>query len=177
MRINTTIGIVGKICSGKSTVASKLKNYYNTPIVSFGSYLFEYSKNNNLLVDRTSLQNLGNKFIQEDSNLFLNKVLDSQSFDPNKIIIEGIRHISIYNELRKMSQTAFFAFIDAPIEIRYQRYLKRQKESDKQISFNEFEEMDKHIVESETDLLKDKCDIILDSEEDDQKVFKYFSHL
>lgn len=152
-----TIGIIGKICSGKSTAAKEISEKLKIPIVSFGSYLLKYSKENHLPTNRESLQNLGNKFIEENSNKFLRDVISTQSEIENLMIIEGIRHISIFENINKISDRSIFIFIDTPFEIRYERYCNRFKESDGVVSKEEFQEIDNHKVERETDLLKEKC--------------------
>lgn len=163
MEIKNTLGLIGRICSGKSTIAKQLSEHFNIPILSFGAYLLNFSKKHELKTDRDSLQNLGSKFIHENSKLFLENVIAFQPFTSDSILTEGIRHLAIYEELKLMSSCSVFAFIDAPIQIRYERYNKRLKEGDKKISFEDFVKIDNHKVESEIDLLKDKCQIVIDS--------------
>ncbi len=164
MEIKYVLGLIGRICSGKSTIAKQLSEHFDIPILSFGKYIFNFSKERDLKTDRDSLQSLGNKFIHENSKLFLENVIASQPTSSNSIIIEGIRHFSIYEELKIISNFSLFVFIDAPLQIRYERYCKRLKEGDEQISLDGFTKIDNHEVESEIDLLKKKCKIILDSE-------------
>lgn len=164
--INTTMGIIGRICSGKSTIAQKLSANFDIPIISFGAYLMQYSKGNNLPTDREALQNLGNAFIKEDSNKFLQNVITAQPVISKTIIIEGIRHLSIQKALTDISKFSIFIFVDASIETRYIRYCNRQKESDKAMSYKEFTTVDNHIVESEIELLKEKCHLTINSESD-----------
>lgn len=160
----TTIGMIGRICSGKSTIAKKLSAHFDIPIISFGAYLTKYSKDNNLPTDRDLLQNLGNKFIKEDSNKFLRNAIASQSTIPDSMIVEGIRHLSIRRELSVISKKSIFLFVEASAETRYNRYRNRKKESDNRSSYEEFIAIDNHKVESEIDLLKSQCQIIYNSE-------------
>lgn len=175
--IAATVGIIGRICSGKSTIAKKLSVHFDIPIISFGAYLAQYSKSNKLPTDRDSLQNLGNRFIKEDSNKFLRSVIASQSTIPDSMIVEGIRHLSIQQELSTISKKSIFIFVEAPVETRYDRYHSRMKESDKTVSYEEFVAIDNHIVESEIDLLKVKCQITVDtsSSESNENLFRKIS--
>lgn len=157
------IGIIGRIAVGKSSVAKSLSKNSNIPVTSFGEYLLHYSKSNGLPADRKSLQDLGTKFINENHLEFLENVLKDIPNHNKGIIIEGIRHLVIADDAKLLSQKAFLVYLDAPIEIRYNRYAYRQKESDIKLSFKEFENLNEHIVESELDLLKNSCDLILDS--------------
>jgi cytidylate kinase len=171
--ITTTIAIIGKICSGKSTIARRISANLDLPIISFGAYLTRYSKDNNLPTDRVSLQNLGNHFIKEDSGKFLRNVILFQPIIPDSMIIEGVRHLSIQKELADISNKSIFIFVEAPIKTRYDRYCSRIKESDKIVSYEEFLVIDNHVVESEIDLLKSKCQITSDTGlENNEDLFK-----
>ena len=57
-----------------------------------------------------------------------------------------------------MGNKIISVFVDADLEIRFQRYLKTNI-----TDFETFLEMDNHLVELETESLKPLCDFILDS--------------
>jgi dephospho-CoA kinase len=65
--------------------------------------------------------------------------------------------------LKKKTNKVVLIFIEAPIEIRYQRFLKRKKDGDPEINFEKFFAIDSHQVESEIEALKIVSDIIIDS--------------
>jgi hypothetical protein len=89
------------------------------------------------------------------------------------MIIEGVRHLSIQKELADISNKSIFIFVEAPIKTRYDRYCSRIKESDKIVSYEEFLVIDNHVVESEIDLLKSKCQITIDTGlENNEDLFK-----
>jgi len=165
LKNHTVIGIIGRISSGKSTKAKKICENYKAHIMSFGKYLFDFSKERNLPTDRDSLQNLGEQFIAADSTKFFQDVLNSQPPLPEIIIIEGIRHKAIYDEIKRRCEKTIFAFIDVPIETRYDWYRERKKEGDKEVSsLSDFKEIDTHPVENEIDSLKILCDMIITSD-------------
>lgn len=169
------LGIIGRISSGKSTVAKRLAKHYNAEIISFGRYLVNYSKNKGLPVDRKSLQELGDSFIKSDAKGFLSNVMQDQiSSSTSAVIIEGIRHKNIFNAIKDQSNTAIFAFIDVPVEIRHQRYRSRLKESDEPVSMEKFIEIDTHPVEAEIDSLKMLCNIMLESDLTNDDLFQRF---
>ena len=159
-----TIGIIGRISVGKSSIAKALSTATGIPVTSFGGYLVKYSKSNDLQVDRKSLQDLGEKFIEQDHKKFIENVIKDVSAT-GKIIIEGIRHSIILKDTRDVSKKSILVYIDASASTRYKRYRNRQKENDSIFSFDEFVEKDNHIVESEIESLKLLCDLIIDSEE------------
>src|ERR1700748_391819 len=148
------IGISGRISSGKSTIAKRIHKHLNASIMSFGKFLMDYSIERELPITRDDLQSLGEHFVKADSTRFLQDVLDSQDFIPPIVIIEGIRHKSIYNEIKRRSTQTLFIFIDVPMNLRYQWYNERIKDCDKKVSLEKFQNIDSHPVEVEINELK-----------------------
>lgn len=156
------IGIVGRIHSGKSTLAGVLSEDMHMPIVSFGGYLKNFSINNNLPIDRDSLQNLGNSRIHENVELFVKDVLDSAE-NVDLIIVEGIRHRLVFNRLKEIYSKSFFIFLDVPFDERYQRY-RTGKTEYKNLTVQDFYNLDNHEVELEIDDLMELCDLKLNAD-------------
>lgn len=150
------IGITGRIHSGKSTLAKLLSNDLGIPIVSFGGYLAQFSAKNNLPTNRESLQNLGNRRINENVELFVKDVLASAE-NVDVIIVEGIRHNLVFNSLKDIYINSFFIFLDVSFEDRYKRY-RSSKDENKNLTIQDFEKLDNHSVEQEIDSLMDLCD-------------------
>lgn len=164
-RINNVIGIIGRICSGKSFLAKKIKGDYNLQIVSFGTYLFNFSERNGLSTDRKALQDLGEDRISDNPRQFLTDVL--QEFAPlnDTIIIEGIRHKVILDLLKEQSEDNVFIFLDEDSKTRYDRYISRVKETDSSlISYDKFiEYVDGHPVEQGIEELRKLCKLQISS--------------
>jgi cytidylate kinase len=162
--LNLTIAIIGKIASGKSSIASSLQKATGIPQVSFGSYLVHYSKEHDLPIDRHALQDLGAQFIKQSPEAFLAAVIEHAQVGSGSIIIEGIRHLSILEAVKVMSQNVLTVFIDATSETRYKRYYERSKESDATESYSDFLQKNQHPVEHQIDLLRSGCNLVIDSE-------------
>ena len=165
--MNDVILLIGKISSGKSSIAKLLESSNSESlIISFGGYLKYYCEQNNLKIERETLQNIGNSFIKSNPDLFLNNVIEFNEPSPNKLIIfEGIRHESIFNSICKKYNNNISVFLDIDKEIRYSRYKKRNKDIDKPTSYAEFIELDNHEVEQEVNNLKNKCTLIIENED------------
>lgn len=166
------IVIVGLICSGKSFLAKRISEMYNIPIASFGGYLREYSLSNNLPVDRGSLQDIGERFIKEDPELFLSNVLKRYSVR-GRLVVEGVRHRIVFQLIKKLCPQSISIFLDVGYEIRYQRFLLRNKDSDSALkSETEFQKVNEHPVELEVGYLMNECDCRVSefSEELDQQI-------
>jgi len=164
---------MGKICSGKSTLAKFLAEKFSLPIISFGGYIKSYCVQNNLSTDRKNLQDIGESFINADHKKFLKNAIAFSAGDKKNLAFEGVRHRAILNEIRETSETAVFIFVKADIETRYKRYVSRERDSDKLNTFEQFKESDSHSVEKEIDELEESCDIVIDSAEPEDENREY----
>jgi len=164
-RFKKAIIICGRICSGKTYTADLISKKNAYPIASFGGYLKSYSEKNFLPIGRKALQDLGEEFIKTKPEHFLNEVIDYSIGNSDSIIIEGVRHISIFQLIKDLAETTISIFIEADIQTRYDRYCSRINNSDDFKTFEQFIMLDKHSVEKEIQSLKPLCDITLNSTE------------
>lgn len=163
MKLKSIITISGRICSGKTYLTDILKNEFGIPVASFGSYIKYYCEQNNLSTDRKNLQDIGEKFIKTNADKFLKDVVSHFIKDSKNLILEGVRHKSVFECINQLTEKRISIFIEAKQEIRYQRYLKRAKDSDTIKTFEQFVLFDNHTVELEIESLKTYCDIVIDS--------------
>ena len=159
--LNYSIIISGKICSGKSSIAKNISDSLNIPIASFSEYLVDLAKKQTLPTDRESLQNLGNSLIIKDHLIFLNDVMDFSNPVSDKFIFEGVRHNIIFDTIIKNSKTSKSIFLDTNEELRLQRFLKRSKEMDKNLTAADFYKRQEHPVEKEVADIKAKSLLVL----------------
>lgn len=171
--IHKSVIVIGKICSGKSTLANFISEKYNLPIISFGGYIKSYCAKNNLSTDRKNLQDVGESFINTDHKKFLKDAILFSAKDKQEIAFEGVRHKVILTEIKETSSQAIFIFVKADIETRYKRYVERKRDSDELNTFEQFKESDSHSVEKEIDELEELCDYVIDSAEDQDKNRKF----
>lgn len=171
-KLDLSIIIIGKICSGKSTLAKDFSRWVDYPIASFGSYLKDYSESNNLSIDRAALQNLGNSFIHQEPNQFLLDVINHKNEKSTKLIFEGVRHQVILDEIRNLSLKSFAIFLDATEQIRLERFLNREKDIDQSHAELDFQESSQHAVEQEVENLKNHCDFVLTANHGYQEFLK-----
>lgn len=161
--IHSLLGVIGPTCSGKSTISGIIENLVPVNVVSFGKYLFNYSLERSHPTDKPSLQNLGNSFIQKDPNEFLKNVLNYGMNGQKIVLIEGIRHKSIFTALKEISSNTYFIYVYAESHIRHSRYCQRNNYSPENFPFEKFESMESHVVESEIESLKPFCESIIDN--------------
>jgi dephospho-CoA kinase len=162
-RMDLLICLLGKICSGKSTIGQMLSENLVIPKSSFGGYLIHYSNMRDLPTDRQSLQNLGEKLIESNALWFLNETIDFGRGQSKSLILDGVRHKVILDGLNAISEKTIFICVDADLQLRYQRYLTREKKADSNKDYQKFLEAESHKVEQETERLREVCHIVIDS--------------
>ena len=165
MNINRALMIVGRISSGKSSLAKQIiQKIPNAVNVSFGGFLKNYCKvvGINIKENRDILQNIGQKFIDENPEKFLKDVVDYFSdVDGELHVFEGVRHDIIFEEIKKKYASSYSIYLDVPVKIRYEWYSSRKKEIDSKLTFEEFLDKDNHRVELEIEGLKRKCGLVV----------------
>ena len=136
------IGLTGRIASGKGEVAEFLKKkgfeYY-----TISQKVREVAGKINLEIKREILQDLGNLMRKyEGAGAWIKRIVAENLKDikERNYVIDGIRNPGEIEELKKTGNFVLIS-IDAPLEIRYERVLKRNKESDPK-EYEEFVKID-----------------------------------
>lgn len=166
LKRNSIITLSGRISSGKSYVAQIIQKDFSLPIASFGSYLKEICKNNNLPTERQTLQEIGELLIRTNPRQFLTEVISYFANCNNELILDGVRHRVILEQVKSLTENHIAIFIDADLKTRYERYVNRNKDSDLLKTFEQFKISDSHPVEMEIESLKEFCDYVVHSEKD-----------
>lgn len=164
MKFKVSIIIIGKICSGKSTLANDLSKWLGIPKCSFGRYLFNYAKDRNMQTDRDALQALGESLIEKDHEAFLKDVIAFGGINNEKMIFEGVRHHSILTDIKASSDNSLSIFLDVKEDVRLQRFVNREKDIDEgHKAIGDFYRYSAHPVEHEVEELKAQCDFVITS--------------
>jgi len=136
------IGLTGRIASGKGEVAEFLKKkgfkYY-----TISQKIRETAAIIKLPIKRESLQDLGNLVRKhEGAGAWIKRIIAENLNDIKNrdYLIDGIRNPGEIEELKKTGNFVLVS-IDAPFEIRYERVLKRNKDSDPK-EYEEFVKID-----------------------------------
>ena len=144
------IGLVGKIASGKGTVAEYLEKKYNANTYRFSTILRDILKRLHYEISRTNMQTMSTvlrKNFGED--LFAKVIAEDVKKDNNKlIIIDGIRRMEDIKFLNEMDGFILTKIIADP-EIRYKRLIERtENKGDSQKTYENF--LDDEQKETET---------------------------
>lgn len=159
------LGLVGEMSSGKGTIADHMRGKYHASTHRFSTVLRD-------VLDRLYLeQNRGNIQILSEilrkgfgEDLFAKSMLhDVQRDNGDFIVVDGVRRIEDIGFLRELSHFKL-VFIEADMQVRYERLIKRQENTDDQVkTFDEF--VREHQAESELQIreLKNYADYVVDN--------------
>lgn len=113
------IAITGKICSGKSTLANKLKNILKLEKYSFADNVKKYAKEifEMKYKDRKLIQDFAEKMKEIDNNIWI-KQLDKEIKDKVHIVIDDLRFENEYNYLKKNNYYIIKLVIDKNQQIK-----------------------------------------------------------
>ena len=127
------IGLIGTIGSGKDIVREILEKKFNTVSVILSDLLETNAlKKRGIKITRTMQQNLGDELRQKYGTHVLAKIaIDFMKKTSEIKIIDGIRNPGEVDFLRQQfSDDLKLIAIDAPQQVRFERIVKRNRDSD-----------------------------------------------
>lgn len=158
------IGLAGTLAGGKDTYAEHLKAQYGYRHISTGDLVREIAMKEHGSVERPVLYETANKWRHEHgAGIFAKLALEGSK----PVAITGIRSLGEAKMIRENG--GILVFIDAPIEIRYKRMIKRARDNETAISLEEFtarEQKEWYSGDNDADFnlrdIKEMADIVLD---------------
>lgn len=123
------IGITGTLSAGKDVVASILREK-GFQIISLGEVIRDELNSKGIETTRKNQQDLGNQLRREHGgHVLAQRALEKYRSYSAPLVINGIRNL---DEIRFLKNNADFHLIavDAPLEIRWQRVMKRNRDPD-----------------------------------------------
>ena len=141
MKLPNIIGIAGTLSSGKDTLADYLTDNYGYTHVSTGDMVRAEAKKRYGNIERPTLQIVGPELrVEGGAGVLVKKALEQ----PKPIVITGIRAIGEAKALKEAG--GVLLFIDAYVEIRYERMVKRARDAESVISLEKFTESERKEV-------------------------------
>ncbi len=148
MIIMIIIGITGTLGSGKGTIVKYLVEQKGFEHYTVRGFLTEALKKRNMAVNRDTMTSLANELRKQNSPSYIvEKLAEKALKSGNDCVIESIRTPGEVAALRKYPKFVLLA-VDADINLRYQRILKRNSETD-QVSFETFVANEKREMHSD----------------------------
>lgn len=166
MKFSVILAICGRISSGKTHVANLIGSEYKIPILSFGDYLRHVCTVENRPIDRDILQSLGQELISKNSNQFVQDVIRFSGHKSGGIVIEGVRHNSVLEELQLRTDNLITIFVEEDLGTRHLRYTANSRNRGKALTLHQFKSIDSHLVEQDIDSIKLGCDIVVNTSGD-----------
>ena len=162
------IAIIGKICSGKTTLANKLSEHFNLERVAFGDSVKKYTTEifDMSYKDRKLIQDFAEKMKEIDNDIWI-KHLDKKIKNKTNIIIDDLRFENEYIYLKNNN------FVIIKLVINKNEQIKRI-ENLYGNNANEHIERLNHISELYIDTLN--ADFIIDSTENIQSIINFLVH-
>ena len=124
----------GQIASGKTTLSQAIAEKLNINHTGFGAYLeHKLSQNRKSSVSRQEKQDYGQKYVESDPKGFCEEVLKFGGYNSQKdIVVDGIRHESIYNELKELVHPVrvFLIYINVGSELQRENVITRNEQDD-----------------------------------------------
>jgi len=153
------IGLTGSLAAGKEVVSDFFKEkgfiYF-----SLSNEVREVAKKRGIELTRKNLQDLGNELRETEgigvlAKRVLNKIKENNNLN---VIVDGVRNPAEIDVLKALNNF-FLIAVDAPKEIRFDRFVKRNRESDPNTweGFLKVDSRDKGEGESETGQGVGKC--------------------
>ncbi len=157
------IGLTGTIASGKDALADVLKNH-DFVYFSLSDEVREEAKLKGIELTRENLQKLGNAMRKEHGPSVFAKRVAMKIIDTHKnYVLNGIRIVEEIKEFKKWPDF-FLISVDAPSKIRFERLLKRNRESDPKTyeAFIKVDEADRGLINTGNPQEVEKCMQIAD---------------
>lgn len=128
------IGIAGSFASGKDTIAHALEADYGFTHVSTGDMVRAAALKERGSVERPVLQEVADAHRHRDgAGVFVEHALEQ----PRPLVITGIRSLGEAKALKAAGGTLLF--VDAPVEVRYERMKARHRDAEVELSLEQFE--------------------------------------
>jgi dephospho-CoA kinase len=145
------IGLAGTFASGKDTLAHHLVTRYNFLHVSTSDMVRAVAEAEYGNIERPTLVRTANELREKRGPGVLAELsLERYEEDQDKydgVVVSGVRSLGEVEIIRKTGGT--MVFVDAPMELRYQRIKARHRSNEEKLTFEQFkasEELEEHAV-------------------------------
>jgi dephospho-CoA kinase len=173
------IGLVGKISSGKGTVAKYLEEKNNAVTYRFSTILRDILNRLHKEITRENMQNLSTVLRQNFGEDILAKVIaeDVKKENNNLIAVDGIRRMADTKYLTKLPNFKLAKIIAEP-EIRYQRLIQRtENHGDTQKTYEEFLADEKKEADAEIPIVMENAEIELNNNGNLEELYKQIDQI
>lgn len=168
------LGIAGEIASGKGTVTNYIVNEYQAGAHRFSTMLRDILRRLYLEISRENLQNLSTILRQNFGEDTLSRAIaeDVKKDAREIVVIDGVRRLDDIKYLKKLPGFKLI-YVEADIETRYERIIRRNENSnDQNKSFEEFSRENEQESEQQIKDLKNYADFVIDNNGEFKDLYK-----
>ena len=163
--LDLSVMMSGRIASGKTSLAKRLSDRSGIRLVSFGSAvrgILPVSRD----PTRSRLQDCGQRIMEaHGSKWLLRRALKLYGIPLGcgaRVIFDGVRHVSMVAEIRRISRVSYVLFVDAGQDVRLARYRSRGRDG-----AEAFRKADGHAVEAELGRVRREADLVVENSGND----------
>lgn len=163
------LGISGSIASGKTFVSRTILTTVPLFYTSFSDVLKKYCYAREIEPTRDVLQNLGKRLIDtKGADGFIEWMINQSCLPVDHLLLDGFRHVSIWDAFQKRFPTAQLIFCDVSLENQIDRIRKRDG-----LSRSQALTILTHPVEQDVCRLKTKASVIFDEKSNEEDIVKW----
>ncbi|KYK27221.1 hypothetical protein AYK26_04120 [Euryarchaeota archaeon SM23-78] len=175
------IGLTSFIGAGKTTVCDYLVDKKGFIFYSLSDVIRDEIKSRGLEITRERLQQVGTELRKKYGNAVLAKKIIKKLEPAKAYVIDSIRNPAEVEALRKLKGFTL-VFIDAPIEVRFERIKARKREQDP-LTLEEFKKAEEKELKSQDSasqqLLKcrDMAEFVIHNDSNFEELYKKIDEL
>lgn len=133
IKLPELIGLAGTFASGKDTLASRLVLDHDYVHVSTGDMVRKVACQERGSIERPVLHEVADAHRKADgAGYFAQQALQ----EPRPLVVSGLRTMGEVKVIKNAG--GVIVFIDAPVEVRYERAMNRRRDGEDKLSLDEF---------------------------------------
>ena len=167
------IGLAGRIGSGKGTIGEYLTEKYGAEGRRFSDILVDLLMRLHVSPEREALQNMGATLRSQFGDDVLVHALqkDLEEAASDLVMVDGVRYPNEVEMLRGFENSLLF-FMDAPMEVRFERVRIRGEKGESKIDYDEFLRAEERETERYLDQIKETADYQIDNSGSFEDLYK-----
>lgn len=162
------IALAGRIASGKSKAAEILKNEYGMEHIEYSSFLYQGMDFFDIPHTRTNIDTWSTFLRSTYYQDVLSRAAQKRLRETPKewVVLSTIRRHSDIEDIRSKYPFHLW-YVEADQKIRYERHVSSaRKVGDADMTFEQFQEIEKNEVQSSIPLLKEHAEVVLENNTD-----------
>jgi dephospho-CoA kinase len=120
---STAIFVVGKIGSGKTTLASSLAPFGFLRVSASKCLVDCYQAELGGQPNRVELANYGHRLLKDSKLHIFHQHLTSELSHENLVVFDGLRFVNSYETIKLLFQKSLVVYLDCPVNVRKRRAL------------------------------------------------------